>query len=493
MRVDMRHGTPLYLTADVRRIEARHRQQPLMARAGLAAAQWALEIVGDSGKPVLVFAGPGNNGGDAFVVARHLNQGFFRVCVVFDSDPARLPPDAAVAHAEWAAAGGSIVNAPPAGGDWGLVIDGLFGIGLTRDIAGCYAQWIAHINQLHAPVLALDIPSGLNADTGALHGCCVNATHTMTFIGAKPGLFTLDGPDHCGTIVVDDLDLEAAAAPGHLLGNGAASGVLAPRRRNSHKGSHGSVGIIGGDTGMVGATLLAARAALKVGAGRVYAGMLAPDAPRVDYLQPELMLRPVDEVVKMPYLSCLVAGPGLGQSPQAGFWLCRTLEKGLPLVLDADALNIIATDTRLQDQLARATTPKVLTPHPAEAARLLACNIGEVQANRVNAVQTLAERFDAQVVLKGTGSVCASPGRTWRINTSGNPGMASAGMGDVLTGIIAALLAQGADAQQALDAAVWLHGAAADDCVLRGAGPVGLTAAETIDAARARLNSAAIP
>lgn len=490
MRAKIAHGTPLYLTADIRRVEARHAHEPLMERAGLATAQLARELATDNGKPILIFAGPGNNGGDALVAARYLKQWFFAVTVVFAGDAAKLPADAAAAHAQWLAAGGTTSDRLPLTTGWGLVIDGLFGIGVTRAIEGRYADWINIINHLDTPVLAIDIASGLDADSGVIHGCCVRATHTLTFIGAKPGLLTLDGPDHCGALYVDDLDLDhdSEAAPGGALGAGAFARTLPLRLRNTHKGSHGSVGIIGGDSGMVGAALLAGRAALKLGAGRVYVGLLAHDAPLLDTDQPELMLRRADEVLKLTHLSCLAVGPGLGRAPDAGFYLQCALQADLPLVIDADALNAIAASDKIKTVLKQILTIKVLTPHPAEAARLLGCDTRKVQADRIAAASTLADQYQAHVLLKGAGSVCASPGQPWRINTSGNPGMASAGMGDVLTGIIAALLAQGAAPQHALDAAVWLHGAAADACVADGVGPVGLTAGETVDAARKLFN-----
>ena len=493
MQVKIDNGTPLYQTADVRRIESRNAHLQLMERAGHAAAQCARTFATDSGKPILIFAGPGNNGGDAFVVARYLKQWFFTVTVVFGGDAAKLPRDAAAAYAQWRAAGGTTVDRPPASGDWSLIIDGLFGIGLARAIEGRDAGWIASINQQRAPVLALDIPSGLNADTGCVHGCCVRATHTITFIGMKPGMLTLDGPDHCGVLYLEDLDgdCSAVSAPGQVLGNGTLK--LAPRLRNTHKGSHGSVGIIGGDSGMAGAALLTARAALKLGAGRVYVGLLARDALLLDAVQPELMLRPASEVLKLDHLSCLALGPGLGATADAGFYLqCAlesTLESNIPLVIDADALNGIALSEKLKTITKQIVTAKVLTPHPAEAARLLGCSTHHVQTDRIAAATALATEYQAHVVLKGVGSICASPGQPWRINTSGNPGMASAGMGDVLTGIIAALLAQGVAPHRAMDTAVWLHGAAADACVANGVGPVGLTAGEVIDAARRLLNA----
>ena len=497
MSIRVVHNTPIYLTADVRAIEAAAAASPnppqLMERAGLAAAEVAREVAGGNGKPVLILAGPGNNGGDAFVLARHLKQWWFNVTVVFAGEESKLSADAKAALRAWRAAGGGIVEALPAPKDWGLVVDSVFGIGLEREVTGRYAEWIAAVNNLAEPVLAIDVPSGLQSDTGRVLGGSVRARHTVTFIALKPGLLTLDGPDHCGEIHLRTLDLDAQAlrpAGGFLIGREVLATALMPRVRNSHKGDYGSVGIVGGAPGMVGAALLAGRAALKLGSGRVYVGLLAQDAPLADASQPELMIRSADEVLKLPNLSCLAVGPGLGQSPDAAFYLGAALESPLPLVLDADALNLIAADIHLAALLRGRRAPSLLTPHPAEAARLLAITAREVQNDRVGAATTLAARLNSLVVLKGAGSICAAPEGTWHINTSGNPGMASAGMGDVLTGMIAAFLAQGAEAKTALLAAVYLHGAAADELVSRGIGPVGLTATETIDTARSLLNPA---
>ena len=493
MSVHAAHGTPVYLTADVRAIEAAATPNlpPLMERAGLAAAEVARDVSGGTGKPVLIFAGPGNNGGDAFVVARHLKQWYFNVTVLFAGDEKTLSADAKAALGAWRKAGGKMTQALPASQQWGLIVDGIFGIGLERDVSGRYAEWIAAINGLGAPILALDLPSGLHSDTGFVMGCAVRATHTVTFIALKPGLLTLDGPDHCGEVHLRDLGLDTQKlrpAQGHLLGREVLAGALRPRLQNSHKGDYGSVGIIGGNHGMVGAALLAGRAALKSGTGRVYVGLLARNAPLLDAEQPELMLRNADEVLKLANLTCLAVGPGLGQTPDAAFYLGWALESPLPLVLDADGLNLVAADAGLAGRLNKRTAATLLTPHPAEAARLLATTTREVQYGRVGAAITLAKNFDSFVVLKGAGSICAAPDGTWHINTSGNPGMASAGMGDVLTGMVAALLSQGAEPTAALLAAVYLHGAAADRAVADGAGPVGLTASETIEAARSLLN-----
>jgi len=499
MTVRYAHDTPVYLTAGVRAIEtaaAAAKEPPqLMEKAGLAAAEIARDVSGGTGKPVLVLAGPGNNGGDAFVLARHLKQWYFKVTVVFGSEESKLSTDAKAALRAWRAAGGGIAQALPGKQDWGLVVDGIFGIGLEREVTGRYAEWIATVNACRAPVIAIDVPSGLQSDTGHVMGCAVRATHTVTFIALKPGLLTLDGPDQCGEVHLRTLDLDTQAlrpAQGRLIGDEILAVALQPRKLNSHKGDYGSVGIIGGEHGMVGAALLAGRAALKLGAGRVYVGLLAKDAPLVDAVQPELMLRRADEVLKLGHLSCLAVGPGLGQMPDAEYYLGWAMESPLPVVIDADALNLIASDAQLAGRLKNHKATALLTPHPAEAARLLGVSTREVQQDRVGAAITLARRFNSLVVLKGAGSICAAPDGSWYINTSGNPGMASAGQGDVLTGMVAAFLAQGAEPKTALLAAVYLHGAAADHAVANGAGPAGLTASETIDAARSLLNKRSV-
>jgi hydroxyethylthiazole kinase-like uncharacterized protein yjeF len=495
MNSHLPHATPVLLTADLRGVEQAALTgpdpAPLMARAGLAAAELSRTLAGESGKPVLVLAGPGNNGGDALVVARHLKEWWFRVLVLCPAGTEKYAGDAAAALHDWKLAGGEIAATLPAGEEWSLVVDGLFGIGLQRDLTPDFAALVGEVNALDAPVLALDLPSGLDADTGCVRGTAIVADHTITFIALKPGLLTGDGPDHCGILHVADLglaDAVSAAPHGVLITDGVRTRLLPPRRQNSHKGSYGSAGIVGGAHGMSGAALLAARAALKCGAGRVYAGLLADDMPLLDPLQPELMLRPADGVLRLDHLDALAVGPGLGDSPDAAEYLDWALEKDLPLVLDADALNLLAAFPELKDKLTQRAVETILTPHPAEAARLLGCTTAEVQDDRVGSALRLARELNCGVVLKGCGSLCAWPDGHWAVNSSGNPGMAAAGMGDVLTGIITALLAQGVDERHALTAAVSLHGAAADRLVAAGTGPVGLTAGEVIDAARALLN-----
>lgn len=485
---------PIYPVAGIREIEARvmpGAKPTLMERAGRAAAEDAVRLLIDRPGPILVACGPGNNGGDGFVLARHFRQAGREVVAAFSDDPARLPADAAKAYADFRAGGGEPVSSLPAApaGGWALVVNALFGIGLKRPLEGRYAEWITMLNRQQAPRFALDMPSGLDTDTGRVLGACFRATHTTTFIALKPGLLTLDGPDHAGDVSVQRLDVDAAAwlkPLGHAVRPSLFTDRLVPRPRNSHKGCFGDAGILGGAPGMCGAALLAARAALWLGTGRVYAALLDPHAPAVDPLRPELMLRTADELPAQ--LTALAVGPGLGQSTQAAALLARALGRELPLVLDADALNLLAADPVLQRVVHTRQAATLLTPHPAEAARLLGRDTAAVQADRVATALELATRHRSHVVLKGCGSVIATPDGRWFINGTGHAGMASAGMGDVLTGLTVALLAQGWPAEQALIAAVHLHGAAGDRLAREGIGPVGLSASELTDAARGIFN-----
>ncbi|HHW63531.1 MAG TPA: NAD(P)H-hydrate dehydratase [Rhodocyclaceae bacterium] len=485
---------PIYPVAGIREIENTlipSARPPLMERAGRAAAQDAVRLIMDRPGPILIACGPGNNGGDGFVMARQLAQAGREVVVAFCGTSDRLPSEAAKAHADYFAAGGTIVSdlpAAPANG-WALVVDALFGIGLGRPIEGRYASWIQTLNAQPCPRMALDVPSGLDADTGQPLGATFRATHTTTFIALKPGLLTNDGPDYCGEISVQRIDIEAPAwlaARGHAVAPALFRTLLQPRPRNTHKGVYGDAGILGGNAGMVGAALLAGRAALWLGTGRVYVGILDDNGPAVDFAHPELMLRRASALPER--LSALAVGPGLGTASTSASLLAAALERNLPLLLDADALNLSGADPVLKQTLATRTAPTVLTPHPAEAARMLGTDTASVQADRLHAALEIAACYKALVVLKGCGSIIATPDGRWFINGTGHPGMASAGMGDVLTGLIVGLLAQGWPAESALIAGVHLHGAAADRLAREGIGPIGLTASETIDAARGVFN-----
>ena len=478
----------LLRTAAIRALEARYLPDtPLMERAGKAAADYADTLMTDRCGAILVLAGGGNNGGDAYVCARHLKARGHSVIVASPAATQTLPADAEIARADWLAMGGTINAALPEARHYALAIDGLFGIGLSYDngrpVSGIYAEWIEWLTTLSCPVLALDVPSGLNADTGAIMGCSVRADYTITFLAAKPGLYTLAGRDHAGIIECASLDVDAsthAAGEGRLISSADFESALRPRLHNSHKGTNGNAAIIGGAAGMAGAALLSGRAALHLGAGRVYLGML--ETLPVDYAQPELMLREIADAIEQA--DAIGIGPGLGQSEGALTALKLAIATDKPLAIDADALNLIAAHPVLITHIARRRLPTLLTPHPTEAARLLGCDTAAVQNDRIKSTQTLAQRFNAVVVLKGSGSVIALPDGHWYINGNGNGGLATAGTGDVLLGFVTALLAQGNDAATALLAAVHLHGAAADLLVETGTGPVGLTASELIAPAR---------
>jgi hydroxyethylthiazole kinase-like uncharacterized protein yjeF len=488
---------PVYRSAELRGVEMAAKELPLMERAGLAAADVARTMAGERGGSALVLAGPGNNGGDAFVVARLLRAAFFGVVVVFRGSPAKLPADAAAAHRAFIAAGGATVTDIPAGWGGSLIVDGLFGIGLARPLDAAYARLVEQANASGKPILALDVPSGLDADTGAATGPVIRAQATATFIALKPGLLTGDGVDLCGDVSVHSLGLHPetiAPASGHRLDwEALAAGlpiVLQRGARNVHKGTFGTLGIIGGAGGMTGAPLLAGRAALHAGAGKVWIGFVAAKHPSIDWGQPELMLRTANDVLNAA-ADALVCGPGLGAGAVAKGLVAQAVARAAPLVLDADALNLIATGRTLAAAVAARRAPTIATPHPAEAGRLLAMPTATVQADRLGAAQALAAKLRAAVVVKGAGSILAYPDGTWDINASGNPGLASAGTGDVLAGLAGAFLAQGLDAKTALRFAVCLHGAAADACIRDGRGPLGLAASELAPLARSLLNAAA--
>jgi hydroxyethylthiazole kinase-like uncharacterized protein yjeF len=488
--------TLLYSCEQIRAIE--HAAQAMLApgtlmeRAGQAAAAYALELLdGEAAGAVLVLAGPGNNGGDGLELAAHLARAGAEVELLHLAGERAPSYEAGRALQRALDAGVRFVDEIPAGRPWQLVVDALFGIGLARPLDGRARQLAAWTAGVDCPVLALDVPSGLDADTGMVvgpDGAAVVATHTITFLGNKPGLHTGDGCDHAGEVRVDMLGadgLHAESAQAVLNGPALFGEHLAPRRRNSHKGSFGDVAVLGGARGMAGAAVLAARAALYGGAGRVFAALL-DGGMALDPLQPEIMFR---DAAGMEFAGrTVVAGPGMGSADLAIHLFGKVLEAHGALVVDADALNLCAARPELQARLAEHDGHKILTPHPLEAARLLGVTATIVQADRLGNARELAMRFKAVVVLKGAGSVIARPDGFVAVNTSGNPGLATGGSGDVLAGFCGALLAQGWPAWEAALGAVWMHGAAADWLVADGDGPFGLTAGELPRAIRAVFN-----
>ena len=480
-----------------RRIERRAAaglpEHALMACAGVALLRLA-RAVAPQARTVWVAAGPGNNGGDGLVLATWLHRAGVAtsVTLVGHRTDRALPPDAAWALAEARRAGvavGADIPAPDVLAHMDLGVDALLGVGQSRAPDGSLAAAVDALNRLRAPILSVDVPTGLSTDTGRQLGdACVRATHTLTLLTAKPGLFTGAGREVAGEPWFDDLGVAPADddRPAAVLTGSRAVAACLPRRRHlANKGSFGDVHVAGGAAGMVGAALLAAHAASLAGAGRVLVHAHSSDAGGVlpvDVRHPELMLRPVAELqsaVRANAKATVVAGCGGGDVVVAELPGC--LSNASRLVLDADALNAIARDTGLRAHVrtrGAGGRMTILTPHPLEAARLLGTTADAVQADRLAAANALVARYGAVVVLKGSGSIVAAPGALPSINPTGNGRLATPGTGDVLAGWIAGLWAQGKDARAAAIAAVWQHGWAAQ-CT-SGDGP--LRAADLVDA-----------
>ncbi|MCE5232186.1 MAG: NAD(P)H-hydrate dehydratase [Mizugakiibacter sp.] len=413
-----------------------------------------------------VLCGPGNNGGDGFLLAKLALEAGLAAHVLAPDDAGR--GDAARARAAFAEAGGRIESWRAALPAADVCVDALYGTGLNRAPQGEAAALIEALNGCGAPVLALDLPSGLDADSGCAPGAAVRAAATVSFVAWKRGLFTAQGPDHCGALELSTLDLPealyAAHAPDARL---LAAEALPPRARGGHKGDYGRVLVVGGDHGMGGAARLAGEAALRVGAGLVEIATRAEHVAPILAARPELMPRAVDGPQALA-ASCeradvIALGPGLGQGAWGhALWLTALLDAQRPLVLDADALNLLVREPRAL------RGPAVLTPHPGEAARLLGCDVAAVQRDRYAAVRALAQRYAAVTALKGAGTLIAAPSGEVAVCRWGNPGMASGGMGDVLTGVIAGLMAQGLAPWEAACLGVGLHARAGDLAAAQG-------------------------
>jgi len=458
----------------------------LMRRAG-AAAFAALRRRWPKARTVSVLCGAGNNGGDGYVLARLGVEAGLDVRVYPLAPVEKLRGDALAAFEDYRQAGGPVLDFVPAGFEGAeVLVDGLLGTGLDREVEGYYAEIIRAVNRFRGGVLALDIPSGLHADTGKAMGVAVKADLTVSFIGLKQGLFTGDGPEHCGEVAFDDLQTQPAAqagqSPSARLLPAWTEGL--PRRSGgAHKGHFGHVLVVGGAPGFSGAARLAAEATARVGAGLVSVATHPEHAAWLNVGRPELMCRGVATAAELrPLLeraSVVAIGPGLGQADWGRGLFEAVLDCGLPLVVDADALNLLALAPRKRDDW-------VLTPHPGEAARLLQTTSAAIQADRFAAVAALQERYGGTVLLKGAGTLVLGPAGLPAICALGNPGMASGGMGDVLTGVIAGLLAQGLDFTAAAEAGARLHGAAGDQAALGG--ERGLLAGDLLPCLRAWVN-----
>jgi NAD(P)H-hydrate epimerase len=485
------HRHSLYTVEQVRALDRRAIEElgipayELMQRAA-AAALVCLRQHWPQARRIAVYCGPGNNGGDGFLLGALAREAGIHA-EVFALGESR-GDDAIRARREFEHGGGTIVawNETVALPPVDVHVDALYGTGLQRALSPEVAALVRRVHATGAPVLALDVPSGVNADTGDVPGEAVQAQVTVTFIAPKRGLYTGLSPGYVGVVQLESLGLSETLWQGaHADAELMQPQTLPPRPRQSHKGNNGHVLAIGGDHGNAGAIRLCSEAALRGGAGLVSVATRAEHLIALNSARPELMAHEVNGPqaleALLPRASVLAVGPGLGQGAWGhALWL-TALDAQLPLVLDADGLNLLAQEPR------GFSGPVVMTPHPGEAARLLGCDTKTIAIDRYAAVRELAKRYGAVVVLKGAGSLVADPQGRVAVCPWGNPGMATGGMGDLLTGIVAALLAQGCDAWQAAALGVSLH-ARAGDLAAKHGGERGLIATDLLEPLRLLLN-----
>ncbi|HEC28010.1 MAG TPA: NAD(P)H-hydrate dehydratase [Gammaproteobacteria bacterium] len=445
----------------------------LMSRAATAALN-AIKESWPGQRRLLVVCGSGNNGGDGHLLACQARADGFEVCLVLAGSRDRLVGDAARACQEWQACGGECAgsdNLAAMINNTDIIVDALLGTGLQREVSGGWAGLIEQLNQSRQPVLSIDIPSGLNADTGSVMGIAVRADVTVSYIGLKQGMWTASGRDYCGRIIFDDLGVPEeiytmVKSDKHILDSALLSRLLAARPASCHKGQCGHVLVAGGDLGMPGAARMAGESAARAGAGLVSIATRREHAANLSAGRPELMCHGVETAGELDSLigkaTIIAIGPGLGSGSWSSAILSRILQTDMPLVVDADALNLLAADPVKRGNW-------ILTPHPGEAARLLDCSSRDIQSDRFTAVQAIAGKYDCVAVLKGSGSLVYSQhDEQIYCCRDGNPGMATAGMGDVLTGVIAGLAAQGLSLSEAACCGVYLHANAADRAAQKG-------------------------
>ncbi len=498
-------GVELFGEAAVRAIDARlidaegGDAYALMQRAAWAALD-ALKQRWPRARTLAIVCGPGNNGGDGWVLARLAESAGYDAWVVhLGADEARGSEEARRARRDWRGRRVVWEDDPELAAESlalaDVVVDAVFGLGLSRAPTAPHAELIEAINLAERPVLALDLPSGLLADSGQAPGAAVCAELCISFVAAKPGLYTGAGRALSGQRRLAALLPEAMEAPGPsadfepqaiALDARALVHALPRRRLNAHKGDSGHVLVLGGDVGMAGAALLCARAALRAGAGLLSLGTRAAHAATLVAAQPECMVHAVEDASELEPLfaraTVIALGPGLGQGEWGHALFDQALAARRPCVLDADALNLLARGPRT-------CSNAVLTPHPGEAARLLGVSVAEVQRDRYAALAHLVQRYGCAVVLKGAGSLVGAPGELPRVIDAGNPGMAVGGMGDLLTGVIAALIAQGLDVFEAACLGALAHAAAGD--VAAAKGERGLLPSDLLKPLRRLLNTAA--
>ena len=466
----------LYSTAQVRALDAHAIESQgipgytLMKRAGEAALRY-LRTRWPMAHRILIVCGGGNNGGDGYVLARFAQAAGLTVSVLAAAPPEELRGEARQAYDDFMASDGHLRPfSPDLLREGEVIVDALLGTGLKGALRPELEQVIGKINAAGRPIFAVDIPSGLNGDTGVPLGQTVRADATVTFVGLKTGLFIGDGPEFAGTVFFDDLEVTAPQVRGfeprlERITETEILRALPRRRRSSNKGDFGRVLIVGSGTGMPGAVRLAGEASLRVGAGLVSVAVAPENVPPISSGRPELICIPLtqasDLAEPIERANVIAIGPGLGRTDWARKALEAVLGSGKPLVVDADALNLLAeAGTRARDNW-------ILTPHPGEAGRLLGIKTDDVQSNRLSALEHLLERYRGTIVLKGAGTLVGTANRIAGLCERGNPGMATAGTGDVLTGAIAGVLAQCHDTTLAARVGVLVH-AMAGDAAARG-------------------------
>ena len=480
----------------------------LMENAGRGAVQILFEKFADlENKKVGIVAGRGNNGGDGFVIARYLAQKGIKVTVYLLSKGSLVKGDAAANFKLLAPLEVPVIEMPDKSAfqkhktsmrHQGIWVDAIFGTGLKSDVKGYFKEIIEFINGLNKPVFAVDIPSGLNSDTGQPCGVCIRAKATATFAFAKTGHFLLPGADYTGDLEIVDIGVppfiaEKVGLLHFLLTPDLVCSGFQPRPPDAHKGNTGHLLVIGGSPGKTGAAAMTAMSAMRAGAGLVTLGIPRSLNSVLETQVLEAMTYPLPETADglldessftaiMELLvdkKCLAIGPGLGTSVETKSLVCRLIQESpVPGVIDADGLNNLVGDTQILQNL---KAPIILTPHPGEMARLIDSTVADIQNDRINCARDFAVKFKTHVVLKGARTVIAHPDGKVFINRTGNPGMASGGMGDVLTGIIAGLISQGHSPESATHAGVYLHGAAADT-IAKTNRPFGFIASDIMNA-----------
>ncbi|MCU7554620.1 NAD(P)H-hydrate dehydratase [Alteromonas sp. ASW11-19] len=461
----------------------------LMQRAGKAVFSQCQDLLPNT-EVFLVLVGQGNNAGDGYITATHAREAGKQVYVCAVEPERELSGDAGEAQRRWRASGGAIHPFSEALLEKAeVVVDALLGTGINSYIRNEFADIIDTVNQSDKPVVSIDVPSGLDADTGQSLGRCIQADVTVTFVGIKPGLTTGAGKQSCGKLAFDDLGIGKAfsqlAKPCASLLDIQQFGGMGPRDIHSHKGTYGRLLCVGGNRGTAGAIRLSSEAALRSGAGMVRVYVHEASTIQVSAGRPELMVADQDLDEALEWATCVVIGPGLGQDEWAQETFATTLKhcqaENKPVVIDADALNLLG-----KQATAFTLDECILTPHAGEAARLLGVSVEDVETERFNYARQCAQRFHATSVLKGAGTIIDNEEQTW-VCRHGNPGMATAGSGDVLSGILGALLAQGLDRDMAAKYGVTLHAKAGDE-VARLYGQRGMIASDLFEAVRALIN-----